>query len=48
MQTARQLDKPQRWFASVRYIVAQILSSQAKPSLGLTAIASGSLRKIGS
>ena len=41
MQTAAQLDKPQRWFALVRYIVARILSSQAKPNLGLTAIASG-------
>lgn len=41
MQTASQLDKLQRWFALVRYVVAQILSSQAKPNLGLTAIASG-------
>ena len=41
MQTAPQLDKPQRWFALVRYIVERILASQAKPNLGLTAIASG-------
>ena len=41
MQSAPQLDKPQRWFALVRYIVAQILASQSKPNLALTAIASG-------
>ena len=41
MQTAPQLDKPQRWFALVRYIVAQILASQSKPNLAMTAIASG-------
>lgn len=41
MRSAPQLDKPQRWFALVRYIVERILSSQAKPNLGLTAIASG-------
>ena len=40
-QTAPQLDKPQRWFALVRYIVERILASQPKPNLGLTALASG-------
>ena len=41
MHSAPQLDKPQRWFALVRYIVAQILASQSKPNLAMTAIASG-------
>ena len=39
--TAPQLDKPQRWFALVRYIVERILACQPKPNLGLTALASG-------
>ena len=39
--TAPQLDKPQRWFSLVRYIVAQILACQPKPSPGLIALASG-------
>ena len=33
-KTAPQLDKPQRWFALVRYIVAQILPAQRGQSLG--------------
>ena len=41
VQTAPQLDKPQRWFALVRYIVERILACQPKPNLGLTALASG-------
>ena len=41
MQTAPQLDKPQRWFALVRYIVERILACRPKPNLGLTALASG-------
>ena len=40
-ETAPQLDKPQRWFALVRYIVERILACQPKPNLGLTALASG-------
>ena len=39
--TAPQLDKPQRWFSLVPYIVAQILACQPKPSPGLIALASG-------
>ena len=39
--TAPQLDKSQRWFALVRYIVERILATQPKPNLGLTALASG-------
>ena len=39
--TAPQLDKPQRWFALVRYIVEQILACQPKPNTGLVALASG-------
>ena len=41
MQTAPQLDKPQRWFALVRYIVERILACQPKPNLGLTVLATG-------
>ena len=33
-KTAPQLDKPQRWFALVRYIVAQFLPAQRGQSLG--------------
>ena len=40
-ETAPQLDKPQRCFALVRYIVERILACQPKPNLGLTALASG-------
>ena len=40
-ETAPQLDKPQRWFALVRYIVERILACTPKPSLGLTALATG-------
>ena len=40
-QTAPQLDKPQRWFALVRYIVERILACGPKPNLGLTALDSG-------
>ena len=40
-EAAPQLDKPQRWFALVRYIVERILTCQPKPNLGLTALASG-------
>ena len=39
--TAPQLDKPQRWFALVRYIVERILACQPKPNPGLIAVASG-------
>ena len=39
--TAPQLDKPQRWFALVRYIVEQILACQPRPNPGLIAVASG-------
>ena len=39
--TAPQLDKPQRWFALVRYIVERILACGPKPNLGLTALDSG-------
>ena len=39
--TAPQLDKPQRWFALVRYIVEQILACQPKPNPGLIALAPG-------
>ena len=39
--TAPQLTKPQRWFALVRYIVAQILAHAPKPNLGLTALGTG-------
>lgn len=39
--TAPQLDKPQRWFALVRYIVQRILAYQPKPNPGLIALASG-------
>ena len=39
--TAPQLDKPQRWFALVRYIVEQILACEPKPNPSLTALASG-------
>ena len=35
--TAPQLDKPQRWFALVRYIVERILAHQHQPNLGLIA-----------
>ena len=35
--TAPQLDKPQRWFALVRYIVERILAHQPQPNLGLIA-----------
>ena len=38
---APQLDKPQRWFALVRYIVERIMASQPKLNLGLTALATG-------
>ena len=41
LSTAPQLTKPERWFALVRYIVERILASQAKPNLGLTAVANG-------
>ena len=40
-EIAPQLDKPQRWFALVRYIVERILASQPKPNLGLAALATG-------
>ena len=40
-ETAPQLDKPQRWFTLVRYIVERILACQQKPNIGLTALASG-------
>ena len=33
-ETAPQLDKPQRWFALVRYIVERILACQPKPNPG--------------
>jgi hypothetical protein len=39
--TAPQLTKPQRWFALVRYIVERILACAPKPSLGLSALATG-------
>ena len=39
--TAPQLTKPQRWFALVRYIVERILACAPKPSLGMTALATG-------
>ncbi|MDZ7811605.1 MAG: transposase [Ideonella sp.] len=39
--TAPQLDKPQCWFALVRYIVEKILACQPKPNPGLIALASG-------
>ena len=39
--TAPQLDKPQRWFALVRYIVERILACQPKSNPGLIAVASG-------
>ena len=35
--TAPQLDKPQRWFALVRYIAERILAHQPQPNLGLSA-----------
>ena len=40
-KTAPQLDKPQRGFTLVRYIVERILACQQKPNIGLTALASG-------
>jgi hypothetical protein len=40
-ENAPQLDKPQRWFALVRYIVAQILAQAPKPNLGLVALGTG-------
>lgn len=36
-ETAPQLDKPQRWFALVRYIVERILACAPKPNPGLSA-----------
>ena len=39
--TAPQLDKPQRWFALVRYIVEQILAYQPKTNSGLIALTPG-------
>ena len=35
-----QLEKSQRWFALVRYIIERILAYQPKPNLGLTALPS--------
>ena len=40
-KTAPQLDKPQRWFALARYIVAQILPAPPGQSLGSALPASG-------
>lgn len=40
-ETAPQLDKPQRWFALVRYIVEQILAYAPKPNAGLNACGTG-------
>ena len=40
--------KSQHWFALVRYIVERILSCAPKPNLGLTALGTGQLRKVGS
>ena len=39
--TAPQLTKIQRWFALVRYIVAQMLACAPQPNLGLVALATG-------
>lgn len=39
--TAPQLDKSQRWFALVRYIVERILAYQPKPNSGLIALVPG-------
>lgn len=39
--TAPQLTKIQRWFALVRYIVAQMLACAPRPNLGLVALATG-------
>ena len=41
METALQLDKPQRWFALVRYIVEKILTCQPAASPVQAAAASG-------
>ncbi len=46
--SAPQLTKPQKWLALVLYIVQRILACAPKLNLGLTALGSGKLRKIGS
>lgn len=47
-ETAPRLTKPQQWLALMRCIVERILAFASKPNLGLTALATGQLRKMDS